>query len=63
MREISLGNDILNILALAFETTEHDVSEAVGDADSSRRSPASGHVVYREEFGQSLAQSGSHRKS
>ncbi len=28
-----LGNDILNILALAFEATEHDVSELVGDAD------------------------------
>ena len=28
-----LGNDILNILALAFEATEHDVSEAVGDPD------------------------------
>jgi hypothetical protein len=28
-----LGNDILNILALAFEATEHDVSESVGDAD------------------------------
>jgi AraC-like DNA-binding protein len=28
-----LGNDILNILALAFEATEHDVTESVGDAD------------------------------
>ena len=28
-----LGEDILNILALAFETTEHDVSASVGDAD------------------------------
>ncbi len=28
-----LGEDILNILALAFETTEHDASESVGEAD------------------------------
>jgi transcriptional regulator GlxA family with amidase domain len=28
-----LGEDILNILALAFETTEHDVSESLGDAE------------------------------
>ena len=28
-----LGEDILNILTLAFEPTEHDASESVGDAD------------------------------
>ena len=58
-----LGEDILNILALAFETTEHDVSEFFGRRRSSRRSPTSGHVLHREELGQPVAQSGPHCQS
>jgi AraC-like DNA-binding protein len=30
---IELGNDIMNILALAFEPTEHDAAESLGDWD------------------------------
>ena len=58
-----LGEDILNILALAFETTEHDVSEFFGRRRSSRRSPTSGHFLHREELGQPVAQSGPHCQS
>jgi AraC-like DNA-binding protein len=30
---VQLGTDIINILALAFEETQHDAAESVGDAD------------------------------
>ena len=58
-----LGEDILNILALAFETTEHDASEVCRRSRRSWRSPASGNVLHREELGQPVAQSGPHRQS